>query len=193
MSKPSPLQNVKKLFGSKEQLIAKVIDLLTPGEGESREAFSKRLKYVANAKLLRLAQVGEKIKSLGGREALVAKLAELKGQAKDKDFVASLQQHVPAASARQRAEPEQEGEAGREARWEARRQARWEAGRQGLSNPVPRDRSKAALLVGRRGLRRVLYRGCPEGQVTGRAAPLVGATRPSSWVSGRRRAGRGGR
>jgi len=90
MSKPSPLQNVKKLFGSKEQLIAKVIDLLTPGEGESREAFSKRLKYVANAKLLRLAQVGEKIKSLGGREALVAKLAELKGQAKDKDFVASL-------------------------------------------------------------------------------------------------------
>ncbi|MBK9752196.1 MAG: hypothetical protein IPO88_01605 [Nannocystis sp.] len=90
MSKPSPLQNVKKLFGSKEQLIAKVIDLLTPGDGESREAFSKRLKYVANAKLLRLAQVGEKIKSLGGREALVAKLAELKGQAKDKDFVASL-------------------------------------------------------------------------------------------------------
>ncbi|MBK7830216.1 hypothetical protein [Nannocystis sp.] len=90
MSKPSPLQNVKKLFGSKEQLIAKVIDLLTPGDGESREAFSKRLKYVANAKLLRLAQVGEKIKSLGGREALVAKLAELKGEAKDKDFVASL-------------------------------------------------------------------------------------------------------
>ena len=86
----SPLQNVKQLFGSKEQLIAKVIDLLTPGDGESREDFSKRLKYVANAKLLRLAQVGEKIKSLGGRAALVAKIAELRGQAKDKDFVASL-------------------------------------------------------------------------------------------------------
>ena len=28
MSKSSPLQNVKQLFGSKEQLIAKVIDLL---------------------------------------------------------------------------------------------------------------------------------------------------------------------
>ena len=90
MSKSSPLQNVKQLFGSKEQLIAKVIDLLTPGDGESREDFSKRLKYVANAKLLRLAQVGEKIKELGGRSALVTKIAELRGQAKDKDFVASL-------------------------------------------------------------------------------------------------------
>ena len=90
MSKSSPLQNVKQQFGSKEQLIGKIIDLLTPGDGESREDFSKRLKYVANAKLLRLAQVGEKIKSLGGRAALVAKIAELRGQAKDKDFVASL-------------------------------------------------------------------------------------------------------
>jgi hypothetical protein len=90
MSKPTPLQNVKKLFGSKEQLISKVIDLLTPSDGESREDFGKRLKYVANAKLLRLVQVGEKIKGLGGRAALVSKLAELKGQAKDKDFVAAL-------------------------------------------------------------------------------------------------------
>ncbi len=90
MSKLSPLQNVKKLHGSKEQLISKVIDLLTPNDGESREDFGKRLKYVANAKLLRLVQVGEKIKSLGGRAALVSKLAELKGQAKDKDYVAAL-------------------------------------------------------------------------------------------------------
>jgi hypothetical protein len=62
----------------------------SPGEGESREDFSKRLKYVANAKLLRLVEVGEKIKELGGRSALVTKIAELQGQAKDKDFVASL-------------------------------------------------------------------------------------------------------
>lgn len=90
MSKLSPLQNVKKIYGSKDQLISKVIELLTPADGESREDFSKRLKYVANAKLLRLVQIGEKIKELGGRSALVAKLAELKGQAKDKDFTASL-------------------------------------------------------------------------------------------------------
>ena len=90
MSKLSPLQNVKKNYGSKDQLISKVAELLTPAEGESPEDFSKRLKYVANAKLLRLAQVGEKIKELGGRTALVAKLAELKGQGNDKDYTAML-------------------------------------------------------------------------------------------------------
>ena len=90
MSKLSPLQNVKKLHGSKDQLISKVAELLTPAEGESREDFSKRLKYVANAKLLRLAEVGAKIKELGGQAALISKLAELKGQAKDKDYAAAL-------------------------------------------------------------------------------------------------------
>jgi len=90
MSKLSPLQNVKKLYGSKDQLVSKVVALFTPADGESKEGFAKRLKYVANAKLLRLLQVGEKIQKLGGPAALVAKLAELKGQAKDKDFTAML-------------------------------------------------------------------------------------------------------
>ena len=90
MSKLSPLQNVKKLHGSKDQLVSKVAALFTPGEGESKEDFAKRLKYIANAKLLRLLQVGEKVQKLGGRTALVAKLAELKGQAKDKDYTAML-------------------------------------------------------------------------------------------------------
>lgn len=90
MSKLSPLQNVKKIYGSKDQLISKVLEMFTPAEGESREDFTKRLKYVANAKLLRLAQVGEKIAKLGGRSAIVAKVAELKGQVKDKDFAAML-------------------------------------------------------------------------------------------------------
>ena len=90
MSKLSPLQNVKKLYGSKDQLVSKVVALFTPADGESKEDFAKRLKYVANAKLLRLLQVGEKIQKLGGPAALIAKLAELKGQAKDKDFTAML-------------------------------------------------------------------------------------------------------
>lgn len=90
MSKSTPLQNVKKLYGSKDQLVSKVAALFTPAEGESAEEFSKRLKYVANAKLLRLLQVGEKVKELGGRSALVSKVAELKGQAKDKDFATML-------------------------------------------------------------------------------------------------------
>ncbi len=90
MSKLSPLQNVKKLYGSKDQLVSKVVALFTPADGESKEDFAKRLKYVANAKLLRLLSVGEKIQKLGGPAALIAKLAELKGQAKDKDFTAML-------------------------------------------------------------------------------------------------------
>ncbi len=90
MAKLSPLQNVKKLFGSKEQLLSKVADLIPANDGESREDFIKRLKYVANAKLLRLAEIGEKVKSLGGRSALATKVAELRAQAKDKDFAQKL-------------------------------------------------------------------------------------------------------
>ncbi len=90
MSKLSPLQSVKKLHGTKDQLVSKVLEMFTPAEGESREDYAKRLKYVANAKLLRLADIGANITKLGGAAALVTKVAELKGQAKDKDFVAKL-------------------------------------------------------------------------------------------------------
>lgn len=90
MAKNSPLQNVNKLFGSKDQLVAKVAELISAGAGESPEDFKKRLKYVANSKLLRLIKLGEKVKELGGREALATKVAELKGHAKDKDFKSSL-------------------------------------------------------------------------------------------------------
>lgn len=90
MAKLSPLQNVKKLFGSKEQLLGKVADLIPANDGESREDFIKRLKYVANAKLLRLVEIGEKVKALGGRATLAGKVAELRKQAKDKDYTAKL-------------------------------------------------------------------------------------------------------
>ena len=90
MSKLSPLQSVKKQFGSKEQLLGKVAELISGNDGESREDFIKRIKYVANAKLLRLLAVGEKVKELGGRAALATKIAEFKKQAKDKDFASKL-------------------------------------------------------------------------------------------------------
>lgn len=89
--KNSPLQNVNKLFGSKEQLVAKVADLLpTSFAGESAEDYKKRLKYVANSKLLRLAKLGEKLKELGGVQQVVDTIALLKNQAKDNDFKAAL-------------------------------------------------------------------------------------------------------
>lgn len=91
MPKTTPLQHVKKLFGSKDQLVAKVAELLPSAfAGESAEDFKKRLKYVANSKLIRLVEVGEQAKKLGGVQAIVDKIAELKGQAKDKDFKAAL-------------------------------------------------------------------------------------------------------
>ncbi|HEY8379750.1 MAG TPA: hypothetical protein VIK91_24840 [Nannocystis sp.] len=91
MPKNTPLQNVKKLFGSKDQLVAKVAELLPSSfAGESVEDYKKRLKYVANSKLLRLAEIGEKVKKLGGVQALIDRIAELKGHAKDKDYKAAL-------------------------------------------------------------------------------------------------------
>ena len=84
----SPLQQVKKLYGSKENLIKAVTSLYSPVEGESAEDFAKRLKHVANAKLMRLVKAGEAVKAAGGRDAIVAKIAELRGQAKDKDYLA---------------------------------------------------------------------------------------------------------
>ena len=94
MAKKSPLQLVKSLHGSKEQLVAKLVDLVEAADGESKEDHAKRLSHVANAKLLKLLELGEKAKKLGGRSALAAKVAELRGQGKDKDFVARLERRT---------------------------------------------------------------------------------------------------
>lgn len=86
----TPLQQVKKLYGSKDMLVGAVAQHFAPAEGESAEDFTKRLRRIANAKLLRLVQVGEAVKELGGREALVAKVAELRGHARDRDYLGKL-------------------------------------------------------------------------------------------------------
>ncbi len=93
--KKTPLQIVKDTFGSKEKLAEKVAGLLEPGEDEDKDAFVGRLKHVANQKLLHLHAVGERFKELGGRDKLVAKVAELKGQAKDSDFIERLKAYSP--------------------------------------------------------------------------------------------------
>lgn len=91
MPKQSPLQQVKQAHGSKEQLVARVAELLPSSDsGESAEDYKKRLKYVANSKLLRLVKLGEEFASLGSVEKIVDTIALLKGQSKDKDFKASL-------------------------------------------------------------------------------------------------------
>lgn len=89
-AKQSPLQIVKDKFGSKDKLIESLSGVLELADGETREELAARLKHVANAKLLHLSEVAEQVKALGGRDAIVTKIAELKGQAKDADFVAKL-------------------------------------------------------------------------------------------------------
>jgi hypothetical protein len=90
MSRPSPLQQVKTQYETKSALVDKVVELISADEGETPEDFKGRLQTVANAKLLRLVRVGEEAKSFGGREGLVAKIAELKNQAKDSDYTGRL-------------------------------------------------------------------------------------------------------
>ena len=92
----SPLQIVKTKYGSKTDLIDKLAGLIEPMEGESDDEHKRRLRNVSNAKLLHLAQVGEKAKAAGGRDGLVKKILELKGQPKDHEYSDALK-HVPLA------------------------------------------------------------------------------------------------
>ncbi len=90
--KKTPLQRVKDLYGSKDELVKKLSDLLEPADGESKEDLAARLKHVANNKLLHLHDISEKVKGLGGKDALVQKVAELRKQAKDEDYVTKLKE-----------------------------------------------------------------------------------------------------
>ena len=90
MAKQSPLAIVKEKYGSKDKLVDTVVGLLEAQEDESKEEFTARLKRVANAKLLHLVSVGEAAKAAGGRDKLVATIAELQGKTKDKDYVTAL-------------------------------------------------------------------------------------------------------
>ena len=95
MAKQSPLQIVKEKFGSKEKLAKKVAGLFEPNEDEDKDEFTARLVHVANSKLLHLVEVGERLKKLGGKDKLAAKVAELKGQAKDADYLEKLKGFTP--------------------------------------------------------------------------------------------------
>lgn len=90
MAKKTPLQIVKEKYESKDKLVEKVAGLIDNLDGESDEEHKKRLKYASNAKLLHLVALAEKVEALGGREGMVAKILELKGQTKDHEFADSL-------------------------------------------------------------------------------------------------------
>lgn len=82
----TPLQIVKEQHGSKSDLINKLAGLLESAEGESDDDHKRRLRNVSNAKLLHLLDIGERAKAAGGRDGLVAKVLEIKGQSKDHEY-----------------------------------------------------------------------------------------------------------
>jgi hypothetical protein len=82
----SPHQIVNETHGGKAGLIDAVIALIEPGAGEDGDAHRRRLKNVSNAKLLHLLALGQRVKELGGREAIVKKILELKKQPKDHEY-----------------------------------------------------------------------------------------------------------
>lgn len=86
MAKKTPLQIVKEQYGSKDALVEKLASLVEADEGESADEHKKRLKYVSNSKLLHLVALAENVEKLGGREGMVAKILELKGQTKDHEY-----------------------------------------------------------------------------------------------------------
>lgn len=74
----SPLDTVKKQFGSKEDLVSRLAPMLDRSAEESEAQFKERLLRVSNRKLLTLWEreqlVREKFKSREGLADVVAKL-----------------------------------------------------------------------------------------------------------------------
>ena len=60
-SKLSPAQIVKKDFGSKKELAAKVMPLIERKETETEEEFKSRIETLSNKKLLKLFRVGTEV------------------------------------------------------------------------------------------------------------------------------------
>lgn len=96
MAKESPLETMKRLYGSKEKLVDAIVDFAQDPDEEKSEAVN-RLKVLSNRKLLRMAAVAEKVKERGGREALAGAVAEAEGRSKDADYVTKLGTLTPAA------------------------------------------------------------------------------------------------
>ena len=89
--KQSPLARVKEEFGGKDKLVDKIVGVLDSGD-ESKDELRKRLLGVSNTKLIRLFAVATKTKQAGGHDKLVSATAEKLNRAKDKDYVAKLEE-----------------------------------------------------------------------------------------------------
>lgn len=94
MTKETPLQTMKRLYGSKDKLVDAVVDFARD-EGEDKGEAVERLKVLSNRKLLRMANTAERVKQLGGRDKLAAAVAEAEGRGADTDYIDKLKTLTP--------------------------------------------------------------------------------------------------
>ncbi len=96
MPKETPLQAMKRQYGSKEKLIDEVADAAREGDEDTSDA-KERLKSVSNKKLLRIGAVASAIKErYGSVDKLVEALATAGGKVKDSDYIAKMKTLAPA-------------------------------------------------------------------------------------------------
>ena len=90
MAKETPIQTIKRLYGSKDKLIESVVGIAKQA-GEDAAEVKERLVSVSNRKLLRMAEVSKQIKAdYGSKDKLVDALAKMLGRAKDNEYVDKL-------------------------------------------------------------------------------------------------------
>ena len=87
-----PLARLQALHGSKEKLVATLVEPLSATD-EDTDSLRKRLLKASNQKLLHLASVVESVKkTFGGRDKMIDAIGRATNKAKDKDFLTKLGQ-----------------------------------------------------------------------------------------------------
>jgi len=85
-ARETPIQKVKRIYGSKEKLVEAVAGALG-GLGAGEDDLEERLTGAPNSRLLRLADVAAAVKSrYGSKGKMVDAICAAEGKAKDEDF-----------------------------------------------------------------------------------------------------------
>lgn len=148
MAKSTPLQIVKDQFGGKSGLVDKIVSLVEPKGEESAEDHKPRLAHVSNAKLLHLVALGEKVQKFGGREGIVKRILELRGQTKDHEFgdklkTLSLGRVVDQLESLERAQRKREGVKSGKTKAESKPAAKTKAAKKVTAAPAKAGAKKA--------------------------------------------------
>ncbi len=85
-ARETPIQTVKRIYGSKEKLVEAVVKALG-GLDAGEDDLEERLNGAPNSRLLRLADVAANVKSrYGSKGKMVDAICSAEGKAKDADY-----------------------------------------------------------------------------------------------------------